>query len=214
MSRYKELVSTPIDTIISKAMRSTSLSSLLSDLGFSSKDGRMRRYVSGLLNEYSVVLSSSRPRHSYSVEDVRLAIEASLCISDVLKRIGLSPHGGNGGTIRKIIEEHEFDISHFNSASCFTRGKENIRAYQDVFVEQSPIPRSSLSRQVKRFNALEYRCSVCSNEGVWNGNKLALVVDHVNGISNDNRIENLRYMCPNCHSQTDTFGGRDRKSVV
>lgn len=55
---------------------------------------------------------------------------------------------------------------------------------------------------------MEYRCSICGNTGEWNSKKLVLQLDHINGIHNDNRIENLRLLCPNCHSQTDTFCGK------
>jgi hypothetical protein len=48
---------------------------------------------------------------------------------------------------------------------------------------------------------------------VWNNKKLVLHIEHINGISNDNRIENLCFLCPNCHSQTDTYGGRNKSKI-
>ena len=56
---------------------------------------------------------------------------------------------------------------------------------------------------------LEYKCAICGNLGVWNDQKLSLQLDHINGIHTDNRIDNLRFLCPNCHSQTDTFSKRN-----
>jgi len=55
---------------------------------------------------------------------------------------------------------------------------------------------------------LPFRCAECDNVGEWRGRPLTLQLDHVNGIYNDNRLENLRWLCPNCHSQTETFAGR------
>ena len=52
---------------------------------------------------------------------------------------------------------------------------------------------------------------ICGNIGEWNGNSLSLQLDHINGIHTDNRIENLRMLCPNCHSQTETFSKRKRE---
>lgn len=58
---------------------------------------------------------------------------------------------------------------------------------------------------------MEYKCACCGNTGEWNGRPLVLQLDHINGDNCDNRLENLRFLCPNCHSQTDTFAGRNCK---
>lgn len=57
----------------------------------------------------------------------------------------------------------------------------------------------------------DYKCVRCGNQGEWMGEKLVLQLDHINGINNDHRLENIRFMCPNCHSQTKTFGGINQK---
>ena len=59
---------------------------------------------------------------------------------------------------------------------------------------------------------LEYQCALCGNIGEWNGELLILQLDHINGINNDHRIENLRFLCPNCHSQTNNFSGKNKKT--
>ena len=58
---------------------------------------------------------------------------------------------------------------------------------------------------------LEYKCSICGNNGVYMEKPLTLQLDHINGVNNDNRLENLRFLCPNCHSQTETFSGKKLK---
>ena len=58
---------------------------------------------------------------------------------------------------------------------------------------------------------LEYKCEKCGNEGVWKGKELTLQLDHINGDHQDHRLKNLRFLCPNCHSQTDTFSGKNTK---
>jgi 5-methylcytosine-specific restriction endonuclease McrA len=61
-------------------------------------------------------------------------------------------------------------------------------------------------------NILSYRCGSCGNEGMWSGSPLTLQLDHINGNPKDHRKENLRFLCPNCHSQTNTFAGKNINS--
>jgi len=71
---------------------------------------------------------------------------------------------------------------------------------------------NSKSRRNLLLKSKEYRCEICSNTGVHNGKPLRLQVDHINGEAHDDRIENLRFLCPNCHSQTETFTGRNART--
>ena len=82
---------------------------------------------------------------------------------------------------------------------------------EQVFTEHSLYPRNKLKARIINQRLIEYKCSECDNVGVHNGNPLSLQLDHVNGKSEDNRLENLRFLCPNCHSQTDTYAGKAPK---
>ena len=82
----------------------------------------------------------------------------------------------------------------------------------DILVENSTyLNRTALKERIIKEKILEYKCAICGNEGTWNGSPLTLQLDHINGINNDHRIENLRFLCPNCHSQTETFSGRNKR---
>jgi 5-methylcytosine-specific restriction endonuclease McrA len=84
---------------------------------------------------------------------------------------------------------------------------------ESIFKVGSTYSRHHLKRKLIKENWIPYECAVCQNPGEWQGSKLVLQLDHVNGVSSDNRIQNLRFICPNCHSQTDTYAGKNSKGM-
>lgn len=79
---------------------------------------------------------------------------------------------------------------------------------EEVFVENSYYARHLIKKRIISQKLLEYKCVGCGNNGNHNGKSLSLQLDHINGKAEDNRLENLRFLCPNCHSQTDTYAGK------
>jgi Zn finger protein HypA/HybF involved in hydrogenase expression len=85
---------------------------------------------------------------------------------------------------------------------------------KDIFeylVENSKNGRHNIKRRLLREGLIENVCSECGLKDTWNGKPISLELDHINGVNNDNRLENLRMLCPNCHSQTETFKSRNIK---
>lgn len=109
----------------------------------------------------------------------------------------LSPTSGNYATIRRWLNYH-------NMSSSFDKKKHKL---EDPFVENSLYNRSSIRKIILKKNLIPYKCECCGNEGTWNGKPLTLQLEHKNGINNDHRIENLTFLCPNCHAQTPSYGG-------
>jgi len=91
----------------------------------------------------------------------------------------------------------------------------NARAFSDeiVFVENSSHPRHRVKERIIKRNLIAYVCEECKQDSNWNGKKLVLQLDHKNGINNDNRLENLRFLCPNCHSQQDTYAAKNKLNI-
>lgn len=87
----------------------------------------------------------------------------------------------------------------------------------DIFANKHPTyPTGKLKKRLVKEGILEYKCVLCDNPGSHNGSPLTLQLDHINGINNDHRLENVRLLCPNCHTQQDTYAGKNksRKETV
>ena len=104
--------------------------------------------------------------------------------------------------IKKRIQDMKLDTSHFK---C-----QKIKNIEDVCIENGKYHRGGLKRRLIKEKILEEKCYICNINNIWNNKKLVLQLDHINGNNKDNRLENLRMLCPNCHSQTETFGGRNK----
>ena len=83
-----------------------------------------------------------------------------------------------------------------------------------MMVRNSSYSRANLKRQILQQKLIPYACAVCGQKPVWKGKPLVLILDHENGVNDDHRRENLRFVCPNCGSQLPTFAARNRCRVA
>lgn len=83
-----------------------------------------------------------------------------------------------------------------------------------VFSENSTYPRHSLKSRIREKGLLEYRCSICGIDAIWNNKPMPLILDHINGVNNDNRLENLRFVCSNCDTQLPTYKSKNRNRNI
>lgn len=140
-------------------------------------------------------------------------LKNSSTISEVLFKLGYSVKGNSWGfaKIRQRISDLNLDGSIFKGKSPITKyGSLHKVNASDILKPNCKHARSVLRRYVIKNNLIPYRCAICGCVE-WQGRTLSLELDHINGINNDNRIENLRFLCPNCHSQTTTYGSRNQQ---
>lgn len=83
---------------------------------------------------------------------------------------------------------------------------------EKIFVENSTFPRHSVKSRILLEELIEYRCSICGTDPEWQGKPMPLILDHINGVNNDNRLTNLRFVCSNCDSQLPTYKSKNRKN--
>ncbi len=140
---------------------------------------------------------------TYTKEDVEKVIGRSQSYRDILIHLGLSPRSGsNSKRIQRKIKEWGIEFSHYV-------GNRSARQELSTFLVEGSVIRSTLKKRVLEEGLLKEECAICKQRPKWKGQKLVLILDHISGVFNDNRLENLRMLCPNCNAQQPTFGGRN-----
>ena len=136
----------------------------------------------------------------FSEEELKRLVAKANSFRNLALLLGYTSDGGNGyKVVKDRVEQYGFDTSHFRHGGKTTRSPENI------FVENSTANQSVLRRWYERGKYTEYKCAICGLPAEWNGKPLVLTLDHINGNHRDDRLENLRWVCPNCDRQLPTY---------
>lgn len=140
-------------------------------------------------------------------------LKKSSTISEVLFKLGYTVKGNSWGysQVKRRMDDLNLDYSIFKGKSAVIKTNElnNVRK-EDILKENCKHQRTVLRRYIIKNNLIPYKCAICGCTE-WQGKTLSLELDHINGVNNDNRLDNLRFLCPNCHSQTSTYGSRNQQ---
>jgi hypothetical protein len=160
----------------------------------------------------------------YTSELLEPVVKISISLAEVIRRLGLRATGGNYRMIATRLRLLGISMDHFKGQG-WAKGETAVtnptiarltaqKAIPDeeVFVENSPVMYGQ--RVIKRMLKMgwKYECAKCGLSE-WRERPVSLQLDHLNGVCNDNRLENLRLLCPNCHSQTPTYCRRKRTLI-
>ncbi|CAL9559014.1 hypothetical protein SUDANB145_04581 [Streptomyces sp. enrichment culture] len=192
------------------------LTEALGRLGVDPRSWR-RRYLFDRMRKLGVDVSHfERENVKWTREILEAAVATSASVNDVLRRLGLDLVGGHHTHISRRIKAYGIDTSHFTPVVRTERQRHNQRrrtAEEILTVDASDhakrVPSNRLKRAMRELG-VEERCVLCGVGPVWLGEPLPLEVDHIDGDWRNNQIGNLRMLCPNCHSTTDTYRGRGK----
>ncbi|AWK08853.1 HNH endonuclease signature motif containing protein [Streptomyces spongiicola] len=207
------------ERLTAAARTSRTLSEALGKLGVEAK-GASRSYIRTRMKRLGVDTSHfEREGTRWTREILEAAVAESTNLCEVLRRLGVDVVGGQHTHIARRVRALEIDISHFTTPQRTEKARGNHRRLtaEDILVDNHTghggrTPHQRLRRALLEWGMSE-RCALCGMEPVWHGRRLPLEIDHIDGDWRNNRAENLRFLCPNCHSTTDTYRGRAKARI-
>ncbi len=153
-------------------------------------------------------------KYTYTEDQLREAVSTSFSIRQVLQKLNIIAAGGNYRTLHKLIEKLSIDTSHF-TGMLWSKGKKLPYLHlpiEDYLTNKKPIQSHKLKLKLIEAKIKENRCEICKLT-LWLDKPIPVELDHIDGNHMDNRLENLRILCPNCHAQTGTYRGKNKKST-
>lgn len=154
-------------------------------------------------------------RKTWADVDLVEAVKDSKSVAAVIKKLGLKPAGGNYQTVNNKIKELNLDTSHFTGQGWNIELKFKpiiAKPLKDILVKECNYQSYKLAKRLIKEGYKECKCEIC-NLTEWLGKPIKLELHHINGVHTDNRLENLQLLCPNCHSYTDNYRGKNIKSA-
>jgi hypothetical protein len=159
-------------------------------------------------------------KEKYQKENFEKIVKKSHTITEVICNLGLNPAGSNFKTIKKYIKKYDIDTTHFKTSELRVTGlkqsciKRRI-PLDEILICDSTYSRQNLKNRLYKLGLKKPECELCGQGEIWKGKKMSLILDHINGIWNDNRLENLQIVCPNCNATLDTHCGKNlRKKPI
>lgn len=156
-------------------------------------------------------------KRSWDFTDLESAVKSSYSIRAVILKLGLVPAGGNYEQVKWEIRNKRLDTSHFTGSRWNTGKRYTLKSRvptTEMLVQNSRFQSHKLKNRLFLEGYKKPRCELCDWGEVSVDGRIPVELDHINGDRYDNRIENLRILCPNCHSLQSTHRGRNKKVAL
>ncbi len=146
----------------------------------------------------------------FSESDLRAAIADSMTWAATLRALGYEVKGANYRTVQRWAKLWDISTEHFDPNAARRRAiSRRAKPLEEVMVENSPYKRGQLKDRLFGEGLKQRVCEMCGQGEMWKGRRMSLVLDHINGVANDHRLENLRVVCANCAATLETHCGRN-----
>lgn len=160
-------------------------------------------------HESSNLLGATKLRSTKDVpskQELEQIVSKHSSIRKCLLALGFSDCGNSRILLRSWIKTNDIDTTHF-TGQLWSKGK-SLETVENIFTMNSFRSTDSVKKRIIKDGLIAYKCSDCQISE-WRNQKLVLELDHVDGNHMNNSLENLRFLCPNCHSQSSTFRGKN-----
>lgn len=192
--------------------KSTNFGQVLSELGFSPTNTTQRHRLLEIVHQAKIDYSHFNAKRLGKWTDRLILVqlvEKSDSMGEFLTLMGLAQKGSNYAFAKRKLAELNIDTSTWSRQ---TKGKSYLTIpLEEILRGKHPsYSRFSLKQRLLKEGIKSNKCEECGLEGTWNGKPINMHIDHINGKHDDHRLNNLKMLCPNCHSQTETYGGKNK----
>ncbi len=146
-------------------------------------------------------------------KELESIVKQSKTLAEICRRFGYSDNGAQHKQVKKVLYLRKVDFSHIQIGKGANKGRSlprPVKPLKEILVKNSRYDGRALKSRLIKESLLKEQCNKCGLGPHWQGEKLTLQLEHINGDHLDNRIENLEMLCPNCHTQTKTWGYKKR----